>query len=191
MPRRRRGREKDEAVALVAEQRENVQDASDLIRSVDRSLRHDAERRRQVELAQTSSPRTTYYRTNTTTYSAIGTSSSSSTTPSSHPSTATSAVRHKPAMPNATTCSKRHKRGQSLRSIAEDTELSFQAVRTIIDKKDGVDRATLARLERIAPDRIAKAYERARRKTRKYLPARINALLEKAADLDKRAKGLK
>ena len=43
----------------------------------------------------------------------------------------------------------RRKAGQSLRDIADDTTLSLRTVRTIIDKADGVDRATLARLERI------------------------------------------
>ena len=81
--------------------------------------------------------------------------------------------------------------GWSFRSIADETNLSFRTVRTIIDKKDGVDRATLVRLERIAPDRIAEAYANARRKTRKYLPARIAALEERAAILAKKAKGLR
>jgi hypothetical protein len=44
----------------------------------------------------------------------------------------------------------RRKAGQSIRSIALDTNLSEGTVRTIIGKAEGTDRATLARLERIA-----------------------------------------
>ena len=51
---------------------------------------------------------------------------------------------------------RRRKAGQSLRDIADDTTLSQRTVRTIVDKADGVDRATLARLERIAPDKAKK-----------------------------------
>ena len=51
-------------------------------------------------------------------------------------------------------------------------------------------RGATARLERIAPDRIAEAYARVGRKTRKYLPARITALQENAAR-PARAKGLR
>jgi uncharacterized protein YhaN len=86
---------------------------------------------------------------------------------------------------------KRRKAGESLRSIADNTNLSLRTVRTIVDKADRLDRATLARLERIAPDRIAEAYASVGRKTRKYLPARMTALQESAAKLAKRAKGLR
>lgn len=50
--------------------------------------------------------------------------------------------------------------GQSLRLIAEEMESGLQTVRTIIDKKDGLDRTTIARLQRIAPDSIAEARTR-------------------------------
>ena len=59
---------------------------------------------------------------------------------------------------------KRRKAGQSLRGIADETFLSLRTVRTIVDKANGVDRATLARLQRIMPDRLerlAQARERA------------------------------
>jgi hypothetical protein len=84
---------------------------------------------------------------------------------------------------------KRRKAGQSLRSIADDTNLSLRTVRTIIDKADRVDRATLARLERIAPDKLAEAHLRARKRLRDALPQQINALEKRGEDLIKRAKG--
>ena len=42
----------------------------------------------------------------------------------------------------------RRKKGPSLRDIADFTNLSLNTVRTIVDKKDSVDRATMARLQR-------------------------------------------
>jgi hypothetical protein len=83
---------------------------------------------------------------------------------------------------------KRRKAGQSLRAIADETALGLQTVRTIIDQADGVDRAALARLKRIAPDRLADAHERAARKQRAALPQRINAALNTSAALCKKAK---
>jgi hypothetical protein len=84
----------------------------------------------------------------------------------------------------------RRKQGQSLRFIAEATNLSLRTVRTVIDKKDGVDRATLARLERLAPDKIKEARERAGRNMRASVPKQAGTLLEEGEKLLKRAKGL-
>lgn len=81
------------------------------------------------------------------------------------------------------------KEGESLQSIADETNLSLRTVRTIVDKADGVDRTTLARLEKIAPEKIKEKLERANRKSRKYLPARINALIAEADSLKKKARG--
>lgn len=86
---------------------------------------------------------------------------------------------------------KRRKAGQSLRFIVEATGLTLRTVRTIIDKADGVDRATLARLKRIAPDKLAEAEERARKRLRDMLPRRITASLKQGARLLKAAKGLR
>ena len=86
----------------------------------------------------------------------------------------------------------KRKAGQSLRDIAEDTSLTLQTVRTIIDKADGIDRATLARLERIAPDKLAKLKEaRIRRllRARDALPDKINESVERTGELLQRAKG--
>jgi hypothetical protein len=80
--------------------------------------------------------------------------------------------------------------GESIRSIAENMELSVRTVRTIIDKKDGVDRATLTRLQRIAPDKVAEARARRSIKEVAALPKRINGNLKRNAELIKSAKGL-
>ena len=85
---------------------------------------------------------------------------------------------------------KRRGKGQSLRSIAGDTGLSFQTVRTIIDKANGVDRATLARLKKITPDKFAEAHERVNRSVRKGFPKRIEEAIKSAEDLRKELKGL-
>ena len=83
-----------------------------------------------------------------------------------------------------------HNAGESIRSIAENMELSVRTVRTIIDKTNGVDHATLARLERIAPDRAAEARTRRSIKEIAALPKRINENLKRNAELIKAAKGL-
>jgi hypothetical protein len=82
---------------------------------------------------------------------------------------------------------KRHKAGHSLRSIAEDTNLGLRTVRTIVDKADGVDRATLARLQRIAPDKFEEARERLNRRARAVLARRVTELQKRGAKLRKKA----
>jgi hypothetical protein len=64
-------------------------------------------------------------------------------------------------------------------------------VRTIVDRGDGRDRATMMRLTRIDPDRRLEASWRARQRTRTALPKRINTILTKGRELVKAAKGLK
>jgi hypothetical protein len=83
------------------------------------------------------------------------------------------------------------KAGKSLRWIAEEMNLGVQTVRTVVDKSDGLDRATLKRLDRIAPDRIAEARARRSMKEISALPKRINANLKRNAELIKQAKGLR
>lgn len=83
----------------------------------------------------------------------------------------------------------RRKRGQPLRAIADETGLSLRTVRTIIEKADGTDRATLARLQRIAPNKLEEAYERDRRRTRDALPRAIAEQQKVGHELLKRAKG--
>lgn len=84
---------------------------------------------------------------------------------------------------------RRHKRGESLRAIAEDTSLGFQTVRSIIGKQDGTDRTTRKHLERVAFENTVAG--KARKWTRDALPRRLNALLADKRDLLKEAKGLK
>ena len=81
------------------------------------------------------------------------------------------------------------KAGKSLRWIAGEMNLGLQTVRTVIDKRDGVDRATLARLQRIAPDKFAEARTKASRRDIAALPKRINSNKESIAGLVKEAKG--
>jgi len=83
------------------------------------------------------------------------------------------------------------KDGLSLRAIADETNLSFRTVRTIIAKSNGTDRATMRRLERIAPDKFAEAKERSSKRTRDALPRRIKAFVGDGRDMLKEAKGLK
>jgi hypothetical protein len=86
---------------------------------------------------------------------------------------------------------KRRKAGESIRSIAENMELSVRTVRTVIDKKNGADRTTLSRWQRIDPDRRAMRDSRRQAKDINALPKRVGALLERNAELIKRATGLK
>jgi hypothetical protein len=83
------------------------------------------------------------------------------------------------------------KAGRSLRWIAEEMNLGLQTVRTVIDKKDRVDRTTLDRWERIAPEMRQERDRRRREKDVKALRRSIPVHLEHSAELIKRAKGLK
>ena len=86
---------------------------------------------------------------------------------------------------------RRNDQGQSLRAIADETNLSLRTVRTIVDKGDRKDRGTLARLQRIAPNRLAEAEERSRKRMRDALPRRIAEMHKSGAELIKKAKGLR
>ena len=66
------------------------------------------------------------------------------------------------------------KGGASLRSIADQTGLGLRTVRTITEKAGGVDRATMARLKRIAPDRWELARQRISRRGRADIEKRLN-----------------
>jgi hypothetical protein len=85
---------------------------------------------------------------------------------------------------------KRRGAGQSLRAIADETGLGLRTIRTITDKANGVDRATLKRLARIAPDKLAEAKERGRKRSRDALPGRISAMRKRGNDLLKTVKVL-
>jgi hypothetical protein len=81
----------------------------------------------------------------------------------------------------------RRKRGESLRAIAENTALSLQTVRTILEEADGTDRATMARLERLAPDKFPR--ERRGIRARAALAKGITEFQETSTALMKQAKG--
>jgi uncharacterized coiled-coil protein SlyX len=84
----------------------------------------------------------------------------------------------------------RRKRGESLRAIAEDTALGLQTVRTILDKADGTDRATMARLQRLAPDKFLQARMRRGIRAREVITKQIAEFQATSAALIKQAKGL-
>jgi hypothetical protein len=84
-----------------------------------------------------------------------------------------------------------HEAGRSIRWIAEEMNLGVRTVRTVIDKKDGVDRTTLDRWQRISPDMRQERDRRRREKDVRAMRQRIPSLLESSAELIKQAKGLK
>jgi hypothetical protein len=87
---------------------------------------------------------------------------------------------------------RRRQAGQSIRSIALDTNLSERTVRTIIGKVEGSDRATLARLERIAPETRAEVIKQRREANdRRVVAKQVNGFMKVVVELRKRAKGLK
>ena len=75
-----------------------------------------------------------------------------------------------------------------LQTIADETNLGMQTVRTIIGKANGPT-ARPASTRPLKPEDMA-AW-RARKRTRDALPRRVNALLKDKAELLKEAKGLK
>jgi hypothetical protein len=85
---------------------------------------------------------------------------------------------------------KLHKAGKSLRAIMDETSLSLQTVRTVVDQGNGVDRTTRKHLARIDPDRARERQWRAKSQNRKALPKRI-AAWEKSRDELRKSKGLK
>jgi hypothetical protein len=87
---------------------------------------------------------------------------------------------------------KRHKAGESLRTIAAATSLSLRTVQTIVDKAKGRGRASKRTNEvrRKEFDRLRAASFRARKAGRDRLPQAIGDCLETGAALAKAAKGL-
>jgi hypothetical protein len=74
----------------------------------------------------------------------------------------------------------------------EETSLTMQTARTIIDRDDKVDRATMKRPERIDAKDVRKEVMRirARNRSRAALPKAINETLAEGAALIKESKGL-
>jgi hypothetical protein len=73
----------------------------------------------------------------------------------------------------------------SLRGIVEETSLSLQTVRTILDRDVLLDRGSRKILQRIAPDHLAEKLFRAKQAGRKALPKRIDVWLK---DVDRTPK---
>jgi hypothetical protein len=91
------------------------------------------------------------------------------------------------------TVAKLRKAGRSLRGIAEDTNLSFTTVRTIVSKINGTDRATKKRrqgYERIATDKTVWAHRKNQKRTGDALPKRMQKVIETGNELVTEAKGL-
>ena len=86
---------------------------------------------------------------------------------------------------------RRHKRGESLRAIADETSLGLQTVRTVIDQRTDVDRTTRKHLQRIDPERERQRAWQAKSRSRKALPKQITAWEKTADELRKEAKGLR
>jgi hypothetical protein len=86
---------------------------------------------------------------------------------------------------------RRRKAGESLRGIAEETNLGVGTVRTIIGKHFGVDRTTKKhrhRVERIEIDRAQQAKWKRQRRTGDDLPKRVTRYVKETAALIKEAK---
>jgi aspartate oxidase len=87
----------------------------------------------------------------------------------------------------------RRRAGESLRSIAEQTNLGLATVRTIIAKRSGMDRTTKKhrqRAERIEIDRQQKAAWNRQHRAGNHLPKRVTRYVKETAALIKEAKGL-
>jgi regulator of protease activity HflC (stomatin/prohibitin superfamily) len=81
--------------------------------------------------------------------------------------------------------------GKSLRTIADETNLGLNTVRTIVDQGNRPDRTSMKHLERIRRDMGEEREWQSRKRARESLPRRIAALQDQAAELHKEAKGLK
>jgi hypothetical protein len=87
---------------------------------------------------------------------------------------------------------KLRKKGVSLRAIAAETGLGLRTVRTITEKDSGIDRTSKRTnlLRRRELDRLRAAEYRSRKRTRDQLPKRVNETLKRGEALVKAAKGL-
>jgi transposase len=85
---------------------------------------------------------------------------------------------------------KLRKAGHSLRAIVDETNLTLRTVRTIVERKRGVDRTTKARRQRIEIDKQQRAHWKARKRTGDALPKRVETVIETGKALVIEAKGL-
>ena len=83
-----------------------------------------------------------------------------------------------------------HKTGKSLRWISDETSLSLRTVRTIVDRRNGTDRTTKARREKIDIDRFQRAHWKFSRRTGDALPKRVEQAIGTGKALVTEAKGL-
>ena len=85
-----------------------------------------------------------------------------------------------------------HAGGMSIRNIAWEANLSVRTVRSIQGQASGSDRATLARLERLAPETRAEVIKQRREANdRRVVAKQVNGFMKTAAELRKRSKGLR
>ena len=75
-------------------------------------------------------------------------------------------------------------------SIADETGLGLNTVRTIVGKINGSDRATKSHWQRIEPDRAQMTRWKRQRRTGDALPGQAQRAVEKGRALLKEAKGL-
>jgi hypothetical protein len=81
--------------------------------------------------------------------------------------------------------------GKSIRFIADEMNLGMQTVRTIIDRKDYADRATLKHLDKIDHKPIRDKLAKGRKRTREaLLKTGIAEMVKTGEQLHKEAKGL-
>jgi hypothetical protein len=85
---------------------------------------------------------------------------------------------------------KLQKAARSLREIADETSLGLATVRTIIAKKNGIDRTTEKHRGRIDPDRQRIASWKRQKRTGDALPKRAQRVVEEGRALIKESKGL-
>jgi hypothetical protein len=85
---------------------------------------------------------------------------------------------------------KLRKAGRPLRSIADETGLGLNTVRTIVVKAEGTDRATKGHWRRIEPDRAEATRWKRQRRTGNALPGQAQRAVENGRALLKEAKGL-
>ena len=83
-----------------------------------------------------------------------------------------------------------HKAGKSLREIVFETSLGLGTVRTIIGRKNGTDRTSKKRREKIEISKFERSRWKSQKRTGDALPKQVEAVIETGRALVKEAKGL-
>jgi hypothetical protein len=73
---------------------------------------------------------------------------------------------------------KLRKADKSLRAIVDETNLSLRTVRTIVERKRGVDRTTKARRQKIEIDKSERAHWKAQKRAGDALPKQVEKVIE-------------